>query len=173
MHEFGILRPRAFGDELILELIRGSSGTLTIVQGLCFWVSLEDLLFPSRGAILKLLRASPVGPCLHAFARAWGFNVFFPSENAILELFRGSPGPSCDTHGVITDTTVDCRVALESGVRRSPLEFRTLRWVLGGAPDPPGASKPLLSLRISIRNRYFFDPRPLPIRPEAQNRYFS
>ena len=40
-------------------------------------------------------------------------------------------------------------------------------------PDPPRASKPLLFLRILIKNRYFFDPRPTTTRPEPQNRYFS
>ena len=41
------------------------------------------------------------------------------------------------------------------------------------APDPPRASKPLLFLRLLIKSRYFFDPRPSPIRPKPQNRYFS
>ena len=37
----------------------------------------------------------------------------------------------------------------------------------------PRASKSLLFLEILIKKQYLFDPRPSPIRPEPQNRYFS
>ena len=40
-------------------------------------------------------------------------------------------------------------------------------------PIPARSSKSILFQRILIRNRWFSDPRPLPTRPGAQNRYFN
>ena len=40
-------------------------------------------------------------------------------------------------------------------------------------PDPARLSKLILLKRNLKENRWFFDPRPLPTRPGAQNRYFN
>ena len=69
------------------------------------------------------------------------------------------------------------RLALASAIEIDTFlkEFneKSIYFRLPAVPDPPRASNPLLFLMILTRNRYFFDPRPSPIRPEPQNRYFS
>ena len=136
----------------------------------------RSCVFLWKNKILYLFWSTPCGLFWHLNLLASRINigfrfqevVLFCEENQIVYLFWSTP---CGLFWRLDLLASRINIGFRFSQKSTSILEHTM-WQ-PAAPWQPQRSKSLLFLMILTKNRYFFDPRPSPIRSEPQNRYLS